>query len=147
MGVREFIGRWRARHGIARGVAVFGPGSREDLEQLTGLLADWPLLREHADAAGVDLDSSRQSLVDLDRLIDDWRHDAETASWLGNEAGTYLGGVLVTGVPDARWRIWPNGHPVVRLPSGRELDVVELAHRRVSHDEPKLAAVYDDALR
>jgi hypothetical protein len=47
---------------------------------------------------------------------------------------------------DARWRVWPNNHPVILTPSGRELDVVAIANRRFSMDGPALADVYADAV-
>jgi hypothetical protein len=144
MRLPDFVQRWRTRHGIARGVAVYGPGT-EDPGQLMELLATCPDLYEHAEAAGIVLDRSRRSLADLDRLVDGWRDVAQISSWLGNEAGTYLGTVLVATLPGARWQVWPNGHPVVRLASGREIDVVALGHSRVRHGHPLLAQVADDA--
>ena len=47
-------------------------------------------------------------------------------------AGLFLGSVIVATVAGARWRLWPNGHPVVRLASGRDLDVDTMANDRVS---------------
>jgi SAM-dependent methyltransferase len=35
--------------------------------------------------------------------------------------------VIVATIAGARWRLWPNGHPVVRLASGRDLDVAAMA--------------------
>ncbi len=53
--------------------------------------------------------------------------------------------MIIATVPGARWRVWPNGHPVVRLPSNRDLDVVALANDRVRKGAPLLADVYADA--
>jgi hypothetical protein len=41
--------------------------------------------------------------------------------------------------------LWPNGYPVVRLASGRDLDVIALARDRVYSGQPRLADVYTDA--
>jgi len=41
--------------------------------------------------------------------------------------------------------LWPNGHLVVRLASGRDLDVATLASDRVSKGAPLLADIYADA--
>ncbi len=61
---------------------------------------------------------------------------------LGPDAGLFLGTVLLATVPAARWRLWPNGHPVIRLPSGRDLDVVAMASDRVTKGAPQLADIY-----
>ena len=79
--------------------------------------------------AGVELDDSAASLEALDQLVPRWRDDEESLPWLGNDAGLYLGTVIVRTVPGAVWEIWPNGQPVVRLTSGREIDVVAVRPR------------------
>jgi hypothetical protein len=53
--------------------------------------------------------------------------------------------VIVATVVGAHWRLWPNGHPVVHLASGRDLDVAAVASDRVSKGAPRLADVYADA--
>ena len=117
VGVMDFIRRRRLRHGMARGVSVYGRGT-EDPERRAGDLAQCRRLRDLATTVGVDLDGSEQSLARLDRLIDQSHGNRAISSWLGNEAGTYLASVLVNTLPGAMWHVWPNGHPVVRLPSG-----------------------------
>jgi hypothetical protein len=64
---------------------------------------------------------------------------------VGNQAGLFLGTVIIATVPGTRWWLWPNGHPVVRLPSSGDLDVVAMANDRVSKGAPLLADVYADA--
>jgi hypothetical protein len=54
--------------------------------------------------------------------------------------------VIITSVPGARWQVWPNGHAVVSLSSGRALDVVAMAHDRVNQGAPLLASAYADAV-
>jgi hypothetical protein len=41
------------------------------------------------------------------------------------------GSVIVAAAAGARWRLWPDGHPVVCLASGRDLDVAAMAGDRV----------------
>jgi hypothetical protein len=65
---------------------------------------------------------------------------------LGSHAGLYLGTVIAGSVPGAHWQLWPNGHPVVRLPSGRDLDVVAIATNQISEGSPRLADAYADAV-
>jgi hypothetical protein len=60
-------------------------------------------------------------------------------------AGLFLGTVIVSTIHGAHWRLWPNGHPVVRLVPGRDLDVIALANDRLRSGQPRLAAVYADA--
>lgn len=145
--------RWRRwvpgrRHGLPRGVAVYGIPHRPDPGQLAELLGRRDQLRAFARAHGFELDDSPADLTLLDRAID------QAASQLGEpsrlvatvtEAGLFLGSVIVATVPGARWRLWPNGHPVVCLASGRDLDVTVAACDRVSKGAPLLADVYADA--
>ncbi|AXI77634.1 DUF6278 family protein [Peterkaempfera bronchialis] len=138
MGI-AFMDRWRARHEETIGA---GPDGTDAGEGIGGLLAECELLREQADEAGVVLDDSRASLAALDQLLPRWRDDPEASEWLGNDAGLYLGTVIVRTVPGAVWRIWPDGRPVVLLRAGRELDVVRMGHGWATDGYPELAAVY-----
>jgi hypothetical protein len=54
---------------------------------------------------------------------------------------------MVRNLPHAQWHVWPNGHPVVRLPSGRTFDVVAMVERQASTGELHLANLYADAAR
>ncbi|KOV88561.1 hypothetical protein ADL01_01285 [Streptomyces sp. NRRL WC-3618] len=136
-----FLGNWRKRHGPARGVAVFSEGE-PDPEAVAGLLSECELLRSQAEGAGVELDDSVASLEALDQLLPGWRDDEDALSWLGNDAGLYLGTVIVRTVPGAVWDFWPNGQPVVRLSSGREFDVVASGHEWASSGAPELSQLY-----
>lgn len=146
--MRQFSRRWlrSPKRGIARGVAVHGsPGFRDDLTRLTHLLADCRNLRMWAGQHKITLDDSPGSLAALDHAFspaseDVWRR-------LENDCGLYLGTVIVHHRPHARWHVWPNGHPVVRLASGRQLDVVAAVHDRAHAGQSNLAALYDDAAR
>jgi Family of unknown function (DUF6278) len=149
--------RWRrwipgTRHGLPRGVVVYGVPGRPDPGQLAELLGGCDRLRAFARAHGFELDGGPQDLRLLDQAIDEAINQA--TSELGGppqtgaaltEAGLFLGSVIVATVAGARWRLWPNGHPVVRLASGRDLDVAAMASDRMSKGTPRLADVYADA--
>ncbi len=144
--MRQF---WRARlprprHGFARGVAVWGsPGFRHDGEQLADVLADCRNLRAWARARGVDLDDHPDSLARLDRALEPSTEDDRRI--LEMDGGLYLGTTMVGHLPGARWHIWSNGHPVVKLDSGRYLDVVAIVNNLADAGESHLAALYTDA--
>ncbi|MEU2616760.1 DUF6278 family protein [Streptomyces sp. NPDC007157] len=106
------------------------------------LLAECELLRAQAAEDGVALDDTPASLEALDQLIPRWRDDEETLTWLGTDAGLYLGTVLIRTVPGAAWEIRADGEPVVRLESGREFDVVESGHDWAASGVPELSQLY-----
>ncbi|MGY0019642.1 DUF6278 family protein [Streptomyces sp. cg35] len=143
-----FVGNWRKKQDAAFGVAVVseggGPGD-DSAEGVAELLSECELLRSQAQDAGVELDDSVGSLAALDQLVPRWREDEEVLPWLGNDAGLYLGTILVRHVPDATWVIWPNGQPVVRLASGREIDVVEAGRDWAVSGAPELSQFYAEA--
>ncbi|MFC7220858.1 DUF6278 family protein [Streptomyces polyrhachis] len=136
-----FLDNWRKKHGPARGTAVLSAGP-QDAAGIAGLLAECDLLRAQAEGHGVELDDTAASLEALDQLLPRWRDDPEVTPWLGNDAGLYLGTVVVRTVPGARWVLWPNGHPTVELRSGREIDVVETGHAWAETGTPELSQVY-----
>ena len=113
-----------------------------DPEGLAELLAECELLRSQAYRAGVRLDDSADSLEELDQLLPRWRDDEEMLPWLGNDAGLYLGTVIVRTVPGAAWELWPDGQPVVRLASGREFDVVSSGQEWAAGGVPELSQLY-----
>jgi hypothetical protein len=111
-------------------------------EGLAELLAECELLRSHASRAGVQLDDTAASLEGLDQVVPRWRDDPEILEWLGNDAGLYLGTVIVRTVPGAAWEIRPDGQPVVRLASGRQFDVVAVGHEWAASGAPELSQLY-----
>lgn len=113
-----------------------------DAEGIAELLAECELLRRQARRDGVRLDDTAESLTELDQLVPRWRDDPEVQDWLGNDAGLYLGTVIVRTVPGARWGFRDDGQPVIRLASGREFDVVAEGHEWAEDGVPELSQVY-----
>jgi hypothetical protein len=130
----------------ARGAAVFGSsGYARDAEGLNAHLGLCPALRSWAQGRGLALSGVPQDLQLLDDETGEQDHDALMTA-PASDAGLFLGTVIINNTAGARWRVWPNGHPVVRTASGHELDVVAIANRRFSTGGPRLADVYADAI-
>ncbi|MEU0949907.1 DUF6278 family protein [Streptomyces canus] len=125
-----FLGDWSEK-----------PGTR-DPEGIAELLSECELLRSHASRSGVRLDDTAASLEALDQLVPGWRDDEEILLWLGNDAGLYLGTVIVRTVPGAAWDLRSDGQPVIRLQSGREFDVVASGHEWAASGVPELSQLY-----
>ncbi|MEU7023907.1 DUF6278 family protein [Streptomyces sp. NPDC046203] len=138
-----FLDKWRARHQTER--SPLGTFFDRDPKGAAELLAECELLRARAETAGVRLDDTPRSLGALDQLPPRWRDDPEELPWIGNDAGLYLGTVLVRTVPGAVWRLRPDGQPVVRLASGREFDVVAAGLDWATTGTPELSQVYAEA--
>ncbi|MGW4163073.1 DUF6278 family protein [Streptomyces sp. NPDC004788] len=138
-----FLDNWRKRHEAERSplVTVFD----RDPAGAAELLAECELLRSRAQDAGVRLDDTPRSLAALDQLPPRWREDPEELPWFGNDAGLYLGTVVVRTVPGAGWRLRPDGQPVVQLPSGREIDVVAAGLDWAATGIPELSQIYGEA--
>ncbi|MFD8674628.1 DUF6278 family protein [Streptomyces seoulensis] len=113
-----------------------------DPEAIAALLSECALLRSQADRAGVRLDDTPASLEALDQMVPLWRDDPETLPWLGNDAGLYLGTVVVRTVPGAVWRIRRDGEPVLRLASGREVEVMGPGRQWAGSGVPELSQLY-----
>ncbi|NEA98162.1 DUF6278 family protein [Streptomyces sp. SID13726] len=113
-----------------------------DPEGIAELLSECELLRSHASRSGVRLDDTAASLEALDQMVPRWRDDEDVLLWLGNDAGLYLGTVIVRTVPGAAWDLRPDGQPVIRLESGREFDVVASGHEWAASGVPELSQLY-----
>ncbi|MEU6766246.1 DUF6278 family protein [Streptomyces sp. NPDC046853] len=140
----SFFGRRRRQESADRG-SVLASAFDEDPAGVAELLSECELLRSQAAGAGLELDDSPASLTALDQLLPRWRDDPELLPWLGNDAGLYLGSVIVRTVPGAVWHVWPAGSPVVRLASGREIQVVEAGLDWAVHGAPELSQVFAEA--
>ncbi|WP_418959915.1 DUF6278 family protein [Streptomyces tritici] len=139
-----FLDAWRRRHGEERDDSLASAFAR-DPDGVAELFAECELLRARVAQAGVVLDDSPRSLELLDQLPPRWRDDPEELPWIGNDAGLYLGTVLVRSVPGAAWGVWPGGRPVVRLASGREINVVEAGLDWALTGSPELSQMYAEA--
>ncbi|MFJ5552033.1 MULTISPECIES: DUF6278 family protein [unclassified Streptomyces] len=139
-----FLDTWRKRNESGQGRAL-ALALAEDPEGVVELFSECELLRVQAGAAGLELDETPASLEALDQLMPRWRRDPEAVPWLGNDAGLYLGTVIIRTVPGAGWHVWPSGQPVIRLASGRELNVVEAGVSWAVTGSPELYQVYAEA--
>lgn len=139
-----FLDKWLGRRAEEPGAGL-AAAFAENPDGVAELLSECELLRSQAGGAGLELDDSVASLEALDQLTPHWRDDPELLPWLGNDAGLYLGTVLVRTVPGAVWHVWPGGHPVVRLASGREIHVVEAGLDWAVSGAPELSQVYAEA--
>jgi len=142
--VRASWRRWfpGPKHGFARNTAVFGLAGFDEPDQLLYLFAQCVALRTWAGIRDIVMDDAPESLPALDRTLDAWSAEPDIGPRLGSEVGQYLGTVIVKCVPGAAWRVWPNGHPVVRLPSGNDLDVIAQVSRRLTSHEGTLMSIY-----
>jgi hypothetical protein len=139
-----FLDNWRKRQGGTHSGAL-AAAVETDPDGVAELLAECELLRVRAGQQGLELDDTPASLTALDQLPPRWRDDPEELPWLGNDAGLYLGTVIVRTVPGAGWDIWPSGQPVVRLESGREIDVVAAGLDWAMSGSPELSQVYAES--
>jgi hypothetical protein len=125
---------------------VFGAPGFENPDRLEELLSmrdevlNWATERKFA------LHEGPEGLLALDGVLNEWAVDPAIGHKLENEVGLYLGNVIVKNVEGARWSVWPNGHPVVRLLSGRDLDVTALVGQRLQRKGKSLPDVYSKAL-
>jgi Family of unknown function (DUF6278) len=145
----RFRKRWMGhKHGPARGVAVFGSADSKGPDGFENLSLSCDRLRQWSRDHELDLDDSPASLKRLDERLDSWRSDAthHESVDLSNEVGIYLGSVIIKHVEGSRWRAWPNGHPVIRLNDGRDIDVTRLANKRLNHSGAGLASLYSQTL-
>ncbi len=135
------------KHGVARGTAVFGSSGSNHSEVPRALQLSSERLRTWSRDHGLVLDESPESLSRLDGRLDEWNADPlhHGRVDLSNEGGIYVGTVIIKHVEGAHWRVWPNGHPVIRLRSGAELDVTQMTSDRLRHFEPSLDLMFSKA--
>ena len=132
------------KHGIARGVAVFGPPGSDNPESLEQLLGRNEDLVSWLASEGERLERNMAGLAIVDSRIDEWKEVPSIAPRLSNEVGLYFGSVLVNELQGAKWHAWPNGHPVVRVGSGRDVDAIEVVRERVRRGTPGLVSSLND---
>ncbi|MGW6981588.1 DUF6278 family protein [Streptomyces sp. NPDC054932] len=139
-----FLANWLNRRETEQGTGL-AAAFADDPEGVAELFSECEMLRSQARAAGLELDETGASLEALDQLMPRWRRDPEVVPWLGNDAGFYLGTVIIRTIPGAGWRVWPNGQPVIRLASGRELNVIESGVSWAVTGSPELSQAYAEA--
>jgi hypothetical protein len=137
----NFLDTWRKRLGPAHTTAL-DTSTDAGQEGIAELLAECELLRVRAFQHGLELDDTPASLEALDQLPPRWREDPEELLRFGNDAGLYLGTVIVRTVPGASWHLWPSGQPFVMLASGRDIDVVGAGLDWAATGAPELSQVY-----
>lgn len=131
--------------GRARDYAVFftrePPVDDAALEkQLDAHLGRCASLRQWAASHGTALTESASGVEALESLLTA-AHSSPPMPWrLRVETGLFLGTVLVRTLPWARWRLLPNGHPVVRL-AEQDVDIIALAAARLRTGSPDLTTV------
>ena len=133
---------------MARGVAGYTFPDSRGSDMVAGALSDSGRLRQWSLEHGVDLTDDLAGLEVLDAHLDDWNADPSHHERvdLSNEVGIYLGNVILKHVADSQWKLWPNGHPVVALKSGRELDVTSMTNDRLNRMGSSLVSIYALAL-
>ncbi|MFJ8016922.1 DUF6278 family protein [Streptomyces sp. NPDC096339] len=139
-----FLDNWLNRHETEQGGGL-AAAFADDPEGVAELFSECEMLRVQARAAGLELDESVASLEALDQLMPRWRRDPEIVPWLGNDAGFYLGTVIIRTIPGTGWEVWPSGQPVIRLASGRELNVIESGVSWAMTGSPELSQAYAEA--
>jgi hypothetical protein len=143
---------WQRRKGgpgrkIAKGIVVFGNPGFQDPKQLNELLFAHDEVPRWAGERGVQLSNESDALMTLDGALDEWATDSDIGPRLANEVGVYLGNMIVGSVDGARWTVLLNGHPVVGLASGRQLDVTDLVSQRLRGGGKSLPDIYSDAMK
>jgi hypothetical protein len=135
------------KHGIARGTAVFRTAGCRDTELPPGFHSSYVRLQAWSGDRGLVLDESPESLSRLDERLNAWHADPThyDSVDLANEGGAYLGAVIIRHIKGARWKMFPNGHPVVLLPNGKSVDVTRLANDRLNHAGLALDAILSKA--
>ena len=117
-----------------------------DPDRLQELLSAHNEVLRWAAERNLALSDEPEGLSALDGALDKWAMDPVIGHKLGNEVGLYLGNVIVKSVGGAHWSVWPNGHPVVRLVSGRDLEVTALMGQRLKGIGMSLPDVYAKTL-
>jgi len=139
--------RWMGpKHGIARGVAVYG-SAIDRSDTIDGTLPDSGRLKSWSHSHGVVIADEPAGLGALDEHLDEWfanpaRHERVD---LGNEVGIHLGNVIIKNVVGAHWKVWPSGHPVIVLATGRDMDVIAMVDDRLKNSGSSLTSIYASA--
>ena len=132
--------------GTARDYAIFfttePAGDAAAVEkQLDAHLGQCSSLRQWTAARGATLADAVSGIDVLEGLLTGADRNRPAPWRLRVETGLFIGTVLVRNLPAARWRLLPNGHPVVHLAENTDLDVIALARARLETGAPDLRTV------
>jgi hypothetical protein len=121
------------KYEVASGVGVFESRRSSGSAIVASPLAGDGRPRQWSLAHRADLTYDLASLEFLDAHLDEWNSDPSHHEILklADGVGIYLSNVILRNVAKGRWRVWPNGHPVVGLRSGREIEVNPLINDRL----------------
>jgi hypothetical protein len=140
-------GSWRRwlpnrKHGVAIGIGVFGDTA--DAAAVGELLGRAERLRAWCRDRDIVLTGEPADLGRLDEAIAQPGIPPDDMAWLPLDAGVYLGTVLVDNVEGATWTVWPNGHPVVRVPGHGDVDVTDISDDAARPSGSGLWAAYQE---
>lgn len=143
-GLTKFLWRDPARSNV-RDYAVFitkeHPGEASGAaEELGSYLGQCSIIRQWAASVG-SLSDTAEGLDILERLLAGPTAGRPPASRLRIETGLFIGTVLVRNLPTARWRLQPNGYPVIHLADNSDLDVMAIARTRLITGVPDLRTI------
>ena len=136
----------RRKNELAKGLVVYGNPGFQDPKRLNELMFSHDDIAVWASERDVTLSNEPDALVTLDSALDEWAMDPVIGPQLANEAGVYLGNMIARSARGARWTVLLNGHPVVGLASGREMDVTDLVVQRLRNGGARLPDIFSDAM-
>jgi Family of unknown function (DUF6278) len=125
---------------MPRGMMVYGNTRDLDPDAMKIRFGRCEGLHSWARRRGIVLSGIPADLELLDQAIDE-RPIGEfnpSRALAESEVGLFLGTVIIGSLAGARWHLWPNGHPVIRLATGHDLDVVAMGSARLSKGVPRL---------
>ncbi|QCO98159.1 hypothetical protein FCN77_11180 [Arthrobacter sp. 24S4-2] len=110
-------------------------------KELDAHLGQCSSLRQWTAARGATLADVASGVEVLEGLLTGPDRNGPAPWRLRVETGLFIGTVLVRNLPVARWRLLPNGYPVVHLAENTDLDVIALARTRLETGAPDLRTV------
>lgn len=142
----EEFSRHNPGTGTPRDYAIFftrkrAVGAAAAEEELDTHLGQCSGLRQWTAARGATLADAAPGIEVLEGLFAGPDRNLPAPWRLRVETGLFIGTVLVRNLPAARWRLLPNGYPVVHLAENTDLDVIALARARLETGAPDLRTV------
>lgn len=109
-------------------------------EQLTSYFRQCTTLRQWAAGIG-GLTDTTDGLEALEKLLAGSIASRPQTPRLRIEIGQFIGTVVIENLPTVRWRLLPNGYPVIHLAENSDLDVMSIARVRLSTGIPDLGTI------